>query len=227
MEPSKRLGAAWPEPIGGVALDLDGLLFDTEPLYFEAIQRVLARRGKVYRDEVRMQMMGRPGPVGMQLLVDAEGLSEDWQVLLAESDRWMHQFIDEGVSPMPGLARLIETIRGARIPFGVATSSRRALASEILRQAGLIDSLSFLICGEDVREGKPAPEIYLAAAERLSIPAANMLVLEDSANGATAGVRSGACTIAIPGPHSKAHAFPDVNRFVSRLDDEVILQFFS
>jgi HAD superfamily hydrolase (TIGR01509 family) len=212
--------SAWPHPIRGVAFDLDGLMFDTEPLYYEAGCRLLKRRDKTFRDEVRRQMMGRPGPVAMQVLIDAEGLhGESAEALLQETEDYMLELLAQKPRCMPGLTELLQLLRGTAIPFGVATSSRRTLAEFLLREAGLVNELRFLICGEDVFQGKPHPEIYLRAADRLAIEPHQMLVLEDSGNGAMAGVASGACTIAVPGDHSRHHVFPQVHLVADSLAD--------
>jgi HAD superfamily hydrolase (TIGR01509 family) len=210
----------WPHPVRGVAFDLDGLMFDTEPLYYVAGCRLMERRGKSFRDEVRRQMMGRPGPVAMQVLIEAESLEADTVAgLLSECDELMLELMAQPPSMMPGLVQFLDRLRDRKLPFGVATSSRRRLAEHLLRGAGLFDELHFLLCGEDVVHGKPHPEVYRRAARQLGITEAQMLVLEDSGNGATAGVASGACTVAVPGDHSRDHDFPAVHLIAETLAD--------
>lgn len=197
----------WPEPIRGVAFDMDGLMFDTEPLYFQTGTQLLARRGKQFTEELQREMMGRPGPEALRVMIQHHTLTDRWQELLIESDEIFMEMIVGKLVKMPGLDEMIERLTAQGIPFGVATSSRRHVAEHLLDETGIAPALDFLLTGDDVTHGKPHPEMYLKAADRLQIDPAEMLVFEDSSNGVRAAAASGACTIAVPGDHSRGHDF--------------------
>ena len=186
-------------------------MFDTEPLYHRAADTLLQRRGHRYEDAVRRQMMGQPGPVAIQVMIDYYGLNDSWESVLAESDAIF--------AALEGLFPLIDYLGSRRVPWGVATSSRRRFAEEILERGGVAARARFLITGEDVAHGKPAPDIYLMAAKRMGIAPEEMLVLEDSENGTLAGVTAAALTVAVPGPHSRDHCFDGARMVASSLSD--------
>ncbi len=206
---------------------MDGLLFDTEPLYWQVGTTVLGRRGKVYTDQLRRDMMGRPGPDAIQLMIRTESLTDHWQDLLLEAETEFLRLAAADLVHMPGLDRLLATLHEHKLPFGVATSSRRAVAENLLGRAGLTPHLTFILTGDDITHGKPHPEMYQRAAAAMQIAPANMLVLEDSGNGCKAGVASGACAIAVPGHHSRDHDFNGVAWIAERLDDPVIIDLLT
>jgi HAD superfamily hydrolase (TIGR01509 family) len=206
----------------GVALDMDGLLFETESLYGIVGDRVLQQRGRRFCSDLQQRMMGRVGVAAIQQMIDFHGLSDDPHDLLAQCDAIYHELLADGPEPMPGLQRLIETLVASGVPFGVATSSRRTFAKRILEPQPWFDSLAFLLTGDDVQNGKPHPEMYLRAADRLGICPTQMLVLEDSGNGSAAGVAAGALVIAVPSEHTRHHAFDNVHAIAQSLLDPVI-----
>ena len=193
--------------IRGVALDMDGLLFDTEGLYWEVGDQLLMRRGHRFCKGLQKRMMGRVGVAAMQEMVDYFSLADSAEAMLQESDELFSGMIERGVEEMPGLSDWIEFLNRSALPFGLATSSRRKFVEVIFEQIPWRENLAFTLTGDDVSRGKPDPEIYQMAARQLGIPTHQMLVLEDSGNGCAAAVASGACTVAVPSPHTKDQDF--------------------
>jgi pseudouridine-5'-monophosphatase len=208
----------------GVALDMDGLLFETESLYWTVGQRVLDRRGHKFSHPLQQRMMGRVGVAAIQQMIDFHQLDDDPHDLLAECDAIYHELLAEGPDPMPGLDHLIDALISSGIPFGIATSSRKVFANRILEPQRWFDSLAFLLTGDDVQNGKPHPEMYLTAADRLGICPTRMLVLEDSGNGSAAGVAAGAVVIAVPSQFTRDHSFENVHAVAQSLCDPIIGQ---
>lgn len=211
----------------GVALDLDGLLYDTEPLYWQVGSQLLARRSHLFTDQLQRQMMGRPGVQAMQVLIDQLNLPDDPQQLLDESDAIYAEMLSAGLQPMPGLMSWLQALEASGLPYGVATSSRRRFAEEILQRDAIRGRLQFLLTGEDVTQGKPHPEMYLKAASALQIDPSRMLVLEDSENGCAAAVAAGAVTVAIPGAHNVGHQYDGAHLVAQRLDDHRLLNLIA
>ena len=199
-------------------------MFDTEPLYHQAADDLLRLRGHRYEDAVRRQMMGQPGPKAIQIMIDYYGLTESWEEVLRESDEIFARYLQEQLLPLPGLYDLLDLLESLSIPYGVATSSRRLFAEEILDRGGVRQRLKFLLTGDDVKHGKPDPEMYLAAAEKLGIAPAEMLVLEDSGNGVLSGVTAGAQVVAVPGEHSRDHDFTGTILVADSLCDARLLE---
>ena len=112
--------------------------------------------------------------------------------------------MDDAVHPTPGLFVLLDRLKHRGLPLAVATSSRHAYADRLLTRHGLRDRFAFVLASEDVTRGKPDPEIYRLAADRFGVPAASMLVLEDSPAGVAAATAAGAIAVGVPHEHSPA-----------------------
>jgi HAD superfamily hydrolase (TIGR01509 family) len=109
-------------------------------------------------------------------------------------------------------------LQARQVPWAVATSNRRAFATLVLQQLNLWSACKSLTTGEEVEDGKPAPDIYLLAAERMGVSPGSCLALEDSVPGAQAAKTAGMRTIAVPGPHEEASAFAFADHVYASLD---------
>lgn len=205
--------------IRGIALDMDGLLFDTERLYWQVGDTVLQRRGHRFSAELQQRMMGRVGTCAMQQMIDFHALDATPEELLAESEVLYGELLSGGLRPMPGLAEWIELLRHCDRPFGLATSSRRKFVDIIMDTVDWRDSLTFVLTGDDVTRGKPDPQMYQLAAEAMGIAASEMLVLEDSGNGCAAAVAAGAVTVAVPSEHTRGQDFSGASLIAESLTD--------
>ena len=194
-------------PLRAVVFDLDGLMFNTEELYVEVGTELLRRRGYEFAPELLDQMMGRPSRVALQIMIDTHTLQATVEELLAETDELFPEILRQRLAPMPGLVDLLDALEQKRIPKGIATSSRRAFVERVLAKFNFEPRFSPILTSEDIVEGKPHPEIYLKAAQRLGIEPGRMLVLEDSQNGCRSAVAAGAITVAVPSGHSRRHDF--------------------
>ncbi|MDX1963288.1 MAG: HAD family phosphatase [Pirellulales bacterium] len=195
------------EPILAVVFDHDGLIFNTEELYQQVGTQLLARRGKTFDLELLDQIMGRPPQVSFPLMINYHGLTDTPEQLARESTEIFTGILDDQLQTMPGLLELLELLEARQIPKAVGTSSGRRFVQKCLGKFELEPRFEFLLTAEDVTHGKPDPEIYLAAARRLQVPPAQMLVLEDSQTGCRAAVAAGAYAVAVPGGHSLRHDF--------------------
>lgn len=195
------------QPIAGVALDMDGLLFDTERIYWQVSETMLQRRGQRYCSDLQAKMMGRIGVAAMQQMVEFCNLDESPEALLDESDQLYGNLLPELLRPMPGLDAWIETLTESGVPFALTTSSRRKWVDIIFADLHWRETLTFVLTGDDVTNGKPHPEMYSKAAQRFGVAARSMLVLEDSGNGCAAAVAAGAMVVAIPNEHTRKQDF--------------------
>ena len=193
--------------IAGVALDMDGLLFDTERIYWQVGDTILQRRGYRYSAALQERMMGRIGTAAVQEMIDFHSLDEPAEDLLAESDQLYGDLLPELLQPMPGLDQWIGHLTQSGIPFALTTSSRRKWVDIIFAELHWRTSLTFVLTGDDVTNGKPHPEMYLTAAERFGVEPKCILVLEDSGNGCASGVAAGANVVAVPNVHTREQNF--------------------
>ena len=220
------MSALWPNSIQAVAFDLDGLIFNTEELYVETGQAILQRRGKQLTQDLVDAMMGLPNLKALQIMVDWYQLNATPQQLLEETKEMFIEMVPTRLKPMPGLLDLLDFIESISIPKAIATSSTRPLVELKLNTAGLGERFSFWVTSDDVANGKPSPDIYLMATAKFGIRANEMLVLEDSQVGCSAAVAAGACTVAVPGDHSRDHDFSGAAFVANTLSDPRIYELF-
>lgn len=183
-----------------IIFDMDGLMLDTEPLGARAWSEAAQAAGIPFDAAVTTQLIGRTF-VDCRALIHEHHGGGDYPVetLMA---RW-HSAYDaiverEGVALKPGLLELLDWLDDVGIPRGVATSTRRERARSKLVLTGLWPRMHALVGGDEVARGKPAPDIFLAAAHRLATPPARCLVLEDSIAGLEAAAAAGIPAIMVP-----------------------------
>ena len=208
-----------------VAFDMDGLMFDTEPVYWKSAEELLRRRGKVYTQEICDLTMGRPPKYCFDLYIEHYGLTEDWLSLQKESERYFIEFLAEGYDAMPGALELLDALERRGIPRCVCTSSAWRVASETLKKGGAIDKVAFVLTCDDVTKGKPDPEVYLTAAKRLGVAPSELLVLEDSVAGCAAANAAGAVCCMLRAEHNKNVDFSGAAAVVERLDAPELWHF--
>jgi HAD superfamily hydrolase (TIGR01509 family) len=183
---------------------------------------MLRRRGKEFSAELLDAMMGRPASVALQLMIDAHQLDDTVEQLAAETDEIFAGLLDKRLATMPGLIELLSELEHAKIPKAIATSSGPDFAHNVLGKFALAPRFQFILTCNDIRQGKPHPEIYLLAAELFGLPPNELLVLEDSQNGCRAAVAAGTVAVAVPSGHSLTQDFAGAALIASSLADQRI-----
>jgi HAD superfamily hydrolase (TIGR01509 family) len=202
-----------------VVFDLDGLMFNTEELYQYVGGEVLRRRGRQFTSELLDAMMGRPGRVALQIMIDWHRLDATVEELARESNEVFARILGDRLEVMPGLLELLDALEEAGIPKAIATSSGRSFVTDVLSRFDLEPRFQFILTAEDVVEGKPHPEIYRKAAARFGLEPAEVLVLEDSENGCRAAAAAQTFVVAVPAGHSSRHDFSCVSLRIDSLAD--------
>jgi HAD superfamily hydrolase (TIGR01509 family) len=213
--------------IRAVVFDLDGLMFDTEALFFRVAGEALADRGKAFTPEIMKQFIGRRAREVAPLWKSLAGVEGPVEEFLADVRERFYNEVDTAVHPMPGLFVLLDLLHELDRPCAVATSSGHAYVDRLLSRHGLQNRFAFVLAAEDVTQGKPDPEIYELAARRFGVPAVEMLVLEDSPAGIAAAKAAGAFAVGIPHEHSPVEALAAADLIVTRLDDPSLLHLIS
>ncbi len=208
--------------IRAICFDLDGLMFNTEHVFYASAEELLGRRGLPMTRAAMNAMLGRRPLESFQALVDLLQLTEQPAELLAESRTIFYGLLDTRLETMPGLFELLDRIEAKGLPKGVATSSPRDYLEHMLGRFDLQGRFPITLTAEDVTHGKPHPEIYLKAAEKLGVAPANMLVLEDSYAGTKAGVAAGAFVVSVPHEHTAEHDFTGTRHRAASLSDPFI-----
>jgi HAD superfamily hydrolase (TIGR01509 family) len=180
-----------------VLFDMDGLLVDSEPVWFEAERSVMARLGGRWTDADQQHLIGGS-------LAHTVGYMREKATRPAEPaviggwlmDTMAALVAGQGVALMPGAAGLLAELAAAGIPRALVTSSQRRITEAVLASTGL--AFGVTVCAEDVRRGKPDPEPYLRAAALLGEPPGGCAVLEDSPRGIAAAEAAGCPVLAVP-----------------------------
>jgi HAD superfamily hydrolase (TIGR01509 family) len=182
-----------------VVFDMDGVLIDSERVIRHAAQRAAVEIDRVLTDAFYMQVMGLPGAQVEAAFMREFGRDFPLADYRQRFERhYKAQLGEGGIQPKPGVPQLLQSLVRHNIPVAVATATRSGNAETALRAAGLLDHLPICVTGDQVAQGKPAPDIFLAAASRLGISAAQCIAVEDSEVGARAAVAAGMRTLMVP-----------------------------
>jgi pseudouridine-5'-monophosphatase len=203
-----------------VLYDLDGLLLDTEPFYTQVTQAIVGRYGHTFDWSIKSRMIGKKAMESARILVDTlklpitpEDYLRDRAVMLAE--------LFPKAQPMPGADRLTRHLSACGIPQGVATSSNQTeFQLKTSQHREWFSLFQCVVLGDDpeVPRGKPAPDIFLTAAGRLSAKPEQCLVLEDAPSGVEAARAAGMSVVAVPNPGMDHSVFTDADQVLPSLE---------
>jgi HAD superfamily hydrolase (TIGR01509 family) len=181
-----------------VLLDMDGTLLDTEQVYLTSLIRALGAFGYRNATTICHAMIGLPGPECEAMLREHYG--ENFPLADINTAYAAHRddLLAQGLPLKPGAMDLLDALRDAGYPTALVTSSSRGTADRYLDLAGIRDRFDAILTRDDVARGKPHPDLYLLAAQRLGAPPQACVAVEDSSPGVTAAHAAGATTIMVP-----------------------------
>lgn len=179
--------------------DMDGLMLDTEPIYRLAWRRAAGDFGHAIDDRLYFRLIGRSTRDAEAVLA---GIFGDGFPREAFRARWLEHWREEvarrGIPHKPGLAATLEAVERLGMPKAVATSTEETDALFTLRLAGLSNRFDHIVTGNRVVRGKPAPDIFLVAADELGVSPARCIAFEDSDAGVVAAAAAGMWTVMVP-----------------------------
>lgn len=182
-----------------VIFDLDGTLVDSEPNYFEAGRQTLAGYGVTdFTWSDHEGYVGISTQETLALWQERYGLTAPLDTLLADTNRRYLELARASTRVYPEMRKFVELLAGDGVPMAVASGSSPEAIEAILTGTGLASHLPTVVSSDEVAHGKPAPDVFLEAARRLGVAAADCVVLEDAAPGAAAAHAAGMRCIAIP-----------------------------
>ena len=205
----------------GVIFDCDGTLVDSEPLSGETWRRVARPYGYEISDDDLAAVTGFPYVRTHAFFAERVALPSA-EALLPELNRVLFGLIDERLEVFADAVGAVAELRARGVPIAVASSSVRERLERTLAHAGL--EFEVTIAGDEVEHGKPAPDMFLLAAERLGVAPGSCVVIEDSPPGVQAGLAAGMVTLAVcrvPGTEASLAA---ADRVVDTVSADAILQ---
>lgn len=198
-----------------IVFDMDGLLVDSEPIWLMADTTIIQRRGATIDMDVRAQTLGLNTEDSMGLYRSHFQWDEPVEALVAELHDVMVDLLQSELKPQPGAQALLDFVVERDIPRAIASSSIHRLIDTVMEVAGWDDIFSLRASSQDVVNGKPAPDVYLHAAELLNSTPARCLALEDSPTGAKSATAAGLTCYAVPDEsHTSAQKFTDITPYV-------------
>jgi HAD superfamily hydrolase (TIGR01509 family) len=197
--------------IDAVVFDLDGVLADTEIIWFEAMRALLAPAEFTW--EQNLHLVGSTAEYTTAWIRETFARPESAE----ELDRIISAAVNEHVErvtlePMAGAPELVEGFRGLGLPVAVASQSSPRWVERTLQQIGLLPAFEFIVTASEVPRGKPAPDIYLHAAARIGVAPERCLAIEDSSHGIESAHAAGFSVVQIrhgvapSPPQNRAHA---------------------
>jgi len=181
-----------------VIFDLDGVLADSEPWWNKIDAKLLAEYGVTYRGEYHQNVVGVSYRLAVEFYKKAFALSVPTEELMRRRGEIATEFFANQVGLFANVKDVLEELRQMKLRLAVATSSVSASARPFLDRHALTGFFEVIITGEEVERGKPAPDIYLRAAEQLGISADACLVVEDALPGVAAAKAANMRVVAIP-----------------------------
>lgn len=192
-----------PHPIEAVIFDLDGTLVNTESVHCQAWLDVLAARGFIYDEHWFEQWIGTQDRILAQGVIDEQGLvGIKPRDLQKEKEVLFHQMVVQQNQAFSGILEHLEQLH-TLLPLAIATNSGRSDAQHVFKSTPLSQYMQVIVTADDVKELKPAPEMYLQAATKLGVNPAHCLVLEDSPAGSTGGYKAGMYVIGLTSSQPK------------------------
>lgn len=182
--------------ISAILFDMDGVLVDSRSVIERAWREAADMYGvSITEDDIHTHIHGQPGPHTIRALFGHLPLIDQQKV----QTHIIHSENTAECVPVPGVAKFVGRLSAAGIPLGIVTSGWRYKIDRVIASLNAQSCFSVIVERDDVERGKPFPDPYLLAAERLGLPPAETLVFEDAISGVTAAVTAGARCVGIGG----------------------------
>lgn len=190
-----------PRDINGIKaliFDMDGVIVDSEPLHLLAYQELFDKHRVVYTEEENREFLGRKDIELAPVLIERKGLDYTPLELVEAKEEILARLLSEKATARPGLMQTLQLARTSGVAMAVASSATLPtieLVTETLKIRHYFHNLS---SGDEVPRGKPSPDVFLLAAQRLAVEPKHCLVIEDTLNGLRAALAGGMFCVAIP-----------------------------
>lgn len=210
-----------PPNISCLIYDMDGLLLDTEGIYTEVTQQIVGEYGKVFDWSVKEKIIGRRSIQAAEIIVESLDLPISPQDYLdSRKDVLLEKFKD--TEALPGAKEMTTHFFKLGIPQALATSSSSPMfEAKFEKHKKWFSQFAQIVRGDDpeLKEGKPAPDIFLLAANRVGVDPAECLVFEDAPTGTKAALAAGMSVVVVPDPNMDHCHYKNASQIISSLKD--------
>lgn len=187
------------ENIKAFIFDMDGLILDTERIAFKSYKEALKEYGYDFTEAFFLTLVGTNVKLTKELCLNRYGSWFPFDLLHENHNKITEEYIKKnGVPLKEGVNELIDYLKEKNYKIALATSSDREKAEYLLELVKIKDKFDYIICGNDIVNSKPNPEIFLKAAENLKVEPKECVVIEDSKFGVKAAVNAGMKVINVP-----------------------------
>lgn len=185
--------------VKGVLFDMDGVVLDTEKLYARFWAEAAHALGYPMTYAQALGMRSLSGPMGQAKLESYFGPGVSRAVMRDKRVELMDAYVSQhGVEPKAGIYELLDYLKEHGIPTAITTSSPKERAEQYLKPLGLLERFDRICTGYEVKQGKPAPDIYLYGAQCLGLRPEDCLAIEDSPAGVESAFRAGCMAVLVP-----------------------------
>jgi HAD superfamily hydrolase (TIGR01509 family) len=210
--------------IEALVFDLDGTIVDTEGTEYESVRRVWEEHGRAFPPERWVHVIGNAwAPTWVEELADELGHPLEAAAVRARQ-RAHNAELRRDLRPRPGVIELIDAADAARIPLAIASNSDRRWVDHRLADLGLSGRFASIASIDDVAQGKPDPEPFVAACVAVGATPRHAVAFEDSATGVRAAVAAGCYTVACPVPLTTGHDLSPAHRRVASLTEVTLAE---
>jgi len=184
-----------------VLWDMDGVIADTAPYHLKAWQEVFPKRGFNYSEEVFKRNFGKRNDTIIRSIIGDSASSAEVDAIAVEKEAVFRQKAAANVKPFPGAIELLKSLGECGVKIALASSAPIENIQLVTRDLGIDNCFDVIVWGREVTEGKPSPQGFLLAAQRLGVEPKNCVVIEDSLSGVTAAKRAGMKCVAVTNTH--------------------------
>ncbi len=202
-----------------VIFDLDGVLWDGEPLYHEAFNLILEPHGVRVSEDDYNHIIGLSVEGAWDWVRRRFDLAVPPADFLRAYNQAVLRLLQRPVEPLPGVRPLIGELRHSGVPIAVASTSLRAWVDATLRGLNLEGAFNTVVSASEVANGKPAPDLFLAAAARLGVPPDRCLAVEDTGPGIAAAKAAGMFAVQLRAASTALPPLPDADLVLDSLTD--------
>jgi HAD superfamily hydrolase (TIGR01509 family) len=208
-------------PYRAVIFDLDGVLWDGEPLYHEAFNVVLKPFGHsiALTDPDYVQLIGKSVEAAWDWMRNRFALQESPATFYRAYNAAVMGLLKEPRDPLPGVRELLVELRARGMPIGLASASLRNWVDATLAGLGLNGEFAATVTASEVERSKPAPDLYLKAAQRLGVDPADCLAFEDTPSGLASAQAAGMFAVQVRASSTALPALPQADMVIERYSD--------